>query len=314
MENNEYKRDLNSGFGSPGETTRVMTKEFLRLRISQGKMGAFRSILKTRADIYSNLGYDIIDDSYIERVLFKANGTFPFIIFSDVLATNNNSLINKIEELITNLDIVLEVITENYNEIVQPNDQVKNISGFKLNVQEFINDELGKKVFMIDKIEIDEKTWENAKISELKDSNKWRKDNFGAWIYKDHFNQSTEFGWQIVTNPIYGTHMASHWQNTENDYKNENLKCKIVSKGFNNIEYNSGCYIATACYGNSNAIEVVKLRGYRDNKLSKSLFGRVFIKIYYFLSPSIAKKLQNKRRLNSFIRKQLLNKIVNRIQ
>lgn len=76
----------------------------------------------------------------------------------------------------------------------------------------------------------------------------------------------------------------------------------------------SGCYIATACYGNEFAPEVLHLKLFRDNKLAKSFFGRLFIKTYYFLSPPIAEKLKDKEKLNTFIRNQILNKIVKRIK
>ena len=76
----------------------------------------------------------------------------------------------------------------------------------------------------------------------------------------------------------------------------------------------SGCYIATACYGNEFAPEVLHLKLFRDNILAKNYFGRLFIKIYYLVSPPIEKKIKNKEKLNSFIRNQILNKIVKRIQ
>ena len=76
----------------------------------------------------------------------------------------------------------------------------------------------------------------------------------------------------------------------------------------------SGCYIATACYGNEFAPEVLHLKVFRDNILAKNYFGRLFIKSYYFLSPTIAEKLKGKERLNTFIRNQILNKIVKRIK
>ncbi len=76
----------------------------------------------------------------------------------------------------------------------------------------------------------------------------------------------------------------------------------------------SGCYIATACYGNEFAPEVLALKSYRDNTLSKNIFGRLFIRTYYFLSPPIANRMKNKTRLNTFVRMRILNKIVNKIK
>lgn len=52
---------------------------------------------------------------------------------------------------------------------------------------------------------------------------------------------------------------------------------------------NNGCYIATAVYGSYDCPQVWTLRRYRDNVLRKNIFGRMFIKIYYFLSPKFIK-------------------------
>ncbi|MDD4729568.1 MAG: hypothetical protein PHN55_12560 [Dysgonamonadaceae bacterium] len=51
----------------------------------------------------------------------------------------------------------------------------------------------------------------------------------------------------------------------------------------------SGCYIATAVYGSYDCPQVWTLRRYRDNVLRKNIFGRLFIKVYYFLSPKFIK-------------------------
>ena len=53
----------------------------------------------------------------------------------------------------------------------------------------------------------------------------------------------------------------------------------------------SNCFIATACYRDIFSEEVIFFRWYRDNKLQKTLIGRVFIKIYYTISPYFYKLL-----------------------
>lgn len=62
-----------------------------------------------------------------------------------------------------------------------------------------------------------------------------------------------------------------------------------------------GCYIATAVYGSYDAPEVLTLRSFRDQVLQKHWLGRHFIKAYYFLSPPIAKRLKNARRINALV-------------
>ena len=63
-----------------------------------------------------------------------------------------------------------------------------------------------------------------------------------------------------------------------------------------------GCYIATAIYGSYDAPEVLVLRHYRDETLSKYYFGRLFISVYYLLSPPIARRLRNATTINKMVR------------
>ncbi len=53
----------------------------------------------------------------------------------------------------------------------------------------------------------------------------------------------------------------------------------------------SGCFIATAVYGSEHANEVIILKEFRDNWLQKTPWGKMFVKIYYSLSPPIANQL-----------------------
>lgn len=71
----------------------------------------------------------------------------------------------------------------------------------------------------------------------------------------------------------------------------------------------SGCYIATAVYGSYYCSEVMALRRYRDDYLAKHLFGRMFIKVYYALSPSMAKRIKKDSFLGKKIRLYLDKKI-----
>ncbi|MFG6686241.1 CFI-box-CTERM domain-containing protein [Mariniflexile sp. HNIBRBA6329] len=73
----------------------------------------------------------------------------------------------------------------------------------------------------------------------------------------------------------------------------------------NSLKPKKGCYIATMAYGNYNHPQVVELRNFRDNILSKTVFGRIFIKFYYKHSPYLVERLKNKQNVNSIIRKVL---------
>lgn len=72
--------------------------------------------------------------------------------------------------------------------------------------------------------------------------------------------------------------------------------CAATVKTFSN------CFIATAVYGDPSCYQVRELRKYRDDKLLKSITGRAFVKIYYKISPAIAKWLTTKPTLSRQIR------------
>jgi hypothetical protein len=50
-----------------------------------------------------------------------------------------------------------------------------------------------------------------------------------------------------------------------------------------------GCYIATAVYGSYDCPEVWTLRRFRDYTLAETWYGRLFIKTYYAISPTLVK-------------------------
>ena len=50
-----------------------------------------------------------------------------------------------------------------------------------------------------------------------------------------------------------------------------------------------GCYVATCVYGSYDCPEVWTLRRYRDFTLDETWYGRVFIKVYYAISPIFVK-------------------------
>lgn len=52
---------------------------------------------------------------------------------------------------------------------------------------------------------------------------------------------------------------------------------------------NGGCYIATCVYGSYDCPQVWTLRRYRDNTLGATWYGRMFIRVYYAISPTIVK-------------------------
>ena len=71
----------------------------------------------------------------------------------------------------------------------------------------------------------------------------------------------------------------------------------------------SGCFIATAVYGNYDHSQVMVLRQFRDTQLLSNNLGKIFVKTYYFVSPPIADFLQKHQTMAKPI-KVLLDKIV----
>lgn len=73
-----------------------------------------------------------------------------------------------------------------------------------------------------------------------------------------------------------------------------------------------GCFVATACYGDYDAPEVIALRLYRDRVLEQTYRGRVFIKIYYLVSPSLARIIENSDYFKRIVKVKLLNPLIER--
>ena len=59
-----------------------------------------------------------------------------------------------------------------------------------------------------------------------------------------------------------------------------------------------GCYIATAVYGSYDAAPVLVLRRFRDERLARTSIGRAFIRVYYWVSPPMAKHFERVTLLN----------------
>lgn len=105
---------------------------------------------------------------------------------------------------------------------------------------------------------------------------------------------------------------------TENVFKTASTTCqKNVTR--DNIEQllsgcnqKSGCYIATCVYGSYDCPEVWTLRRFRDYTLDETFFGKIFIKCYYAISPSLVKWFGEQKWFKSFWKKHL-DKMIDRL-
>lgn len=67
----------------------------------------------------------------------------------------------------------------------------------------------------------------------------------------------------------------------------------------------SGCFIATAAFDSPVAHEVIILRQFRDKILLRNLIGKIFVNIYYYVSPSVAILIGNFNFAKKIIRAML---------
>lgn len=106
--------------------------------------------------------------------------------------------------------------------------------------------------------------------------------------------------------------LARHWISlaAEQGHGNANKALAKLDAGATSID---GCYVATCVYGSHDCPEVLTLRRYRDDRLSKSWFGRCFIRIYYAVSPRIVEILGDKRWFYRLCR-PVLDSIVGKLQ
>lgn len=103
---------------------------------------------------------------------------------------------------------------------------------------------------------------------------------------------------------------AMFWAFNCMDEDRERRRIKLENAKKNSQE---GCYIATAVYGGYDQPEVMILRRFRDEVLRSTFIGRLSVKIYYFISSGLAKRLRKGSWINETI-KRLLDKFVRKLE
>lgn len=180
------------------------------------------------------------------------------------------------------------------------------------NIEEWINTTNLPDNNISDIISLEIEAWEKASTTH-KDPKIWRKDRFGAWMKIDELNKATDYGWKIRVNPIYGNVNAWQWKNIS-EIIGDDIVQKIASSGDANIEKKNGCYIATLCYGSYECDEVLTLKKYRDQILTKKTYGKIIIAFYNLFSPKLVAILFNKTKFNTTIKNILIEPIIKRIK
>jgi hypothetical protein len=85
------------------------------------------------------------------------------------------------------------------------------------------------------------------------------------------------------------------------------------NKSYKEYMKGSSCFIATACYGNHDAPEVLILREFRDDVLKKTYFGKLFVSLYYTVSPFFAAQIAKSDWLKKVVKGYFIEPIVNRV-
>jgi hypothetical protein len=81
----------------------------------------------------------------------------------------------------------------------------------------------------------------------------------------------------------------------------------------NGAQKQGGCYVATAVYGSYDCPQVWTLRRYRDNRLGSSRRGRLFIRAYYAVSPTLVRCFAGSSWFNAAVRPPL-DRLVGRLR
>lgn len=88
-------------------------------------------------------------------------------------------------------------------------------------------------------------------------------------------------------------------------YNNASISFSVPNQTNTGSSSGGGCYIATSVYGSYDCPEVWTLRRYRDEQLLSSVAGRLFVKIYYAVSPTLVKWFGKTKWFNHFWKNKL---------
>lgn len=122
--------------------------------------------------------------------------------------------------------------------------------------------------------------------------------------YKSGYNQYGNIYSNTAINSTLRTELVREYDKCVEIIKKEEPDY-IPSPVINRSGKANGCYVATCVYGSYDCPQVWTLRRYRDFKLAKTWYGRLFIKFYYATSPKIVELFGGFKLFNSIIKPQL---------
>jgi hypothetical protein len=131
----------NGGPGCPGETARVMTRNYIEFKSPfKSSNSVIRKILNDRDVVYKQIGMDVLNSVLIEKIIQKANGEILFAAFVEMAITNKTT--NNFNAVMENFDILVEVMLDNYNRLVPANKGIYDFTSFKNRLMLFMKSEL----------------------------------------------------------------------------------------------------------------------------------------------------------------------------
>ena len=83
--------------------------------------------------------------------------------------------------------------------------------------------------------------------------------------------------------------------------------------GLGGYHHSDGCYIASCVYGSYDCPDVWVLRRYRDRCLRSNVPGRLFVKIYYAISPALVRWFGGRKTVK-YVWRVLLDRIVRKLR
>lgn len=215
----------------------------------------------------------------IQQVLPENYNIFPQVNLAAFIVRNDNAKYQN--ELFRNVDFLITDSSFAPKIVVEINDQTHYYS---------------------ERIERDKKVHNILEEAGIPILTLWT--NFG--INADYIKKRIE---ELRTAPVVRKHNFPFNDSTQT-YDSEKQPIH-ETKGFpiNGKRKTSGCYIATCVYGSYDCPQVWTLRRYRDDYLAQTRCGRLFIKLYYAISPSIVKCFGKFRFFHRFFKKYLDKKV-----
>jgi hypothetical protein len=127
-------------------------------------------------------------------------------------------------------------------------------------------------------------------------------------IISIQFQSSSKFDSFITGDKVYFTGKILKINVDPNSRFSSSVDITIENISFQKqVKSEGACFIATAVYGNYDIPAVRDLRRFRDLHLLSSRYGRLFVKIYYKVSPPIAVIIKRSKILKFLVKYFLLN-------